>query len=176
MIIGPGFNNVDMSLVKHTKINERFSSELRFEAFDLLNHAEFWPARTCGTSWKHHLRRNQLNPFPNRRFWLGTPIAIRRKAYLLDARHVWLFQRTGFGRCVFLFQSCRFAPNRFERESWLPRQCSWGSGLRRVGGRSDSQSVASLQTAFASSIVVAASMLLVQRTAAAWTAAVLVER
>jgi outer membrane receptor protein involved in Fe transport len=38
-IIGPGFNNVDMSLVKHTKISERFSSELRFEAFDLLNHA-----------------------------------------------------------------------------------------------------------------------------------------
>jgi outer membrane receptor protein involved in Fe transport len=41
VIIGPGFNNVDMSLVKHTKINERFSSELRFEAFDLLNHANF---------------------------------------------------------------------------------------------------------------------------------------
>jgi len=39
VIIGPGFNNVDMSLVKRTKINERFSSELRFEAFDLLNHA-----------------------------------------------------------------------------------------------------------------------------------------
>jgi outer membrane receptor protein involved in Fe transport len=39
VIIGPGFNNVDMSLVKRTKITERFSSELRFEAFDLLNHA-----------------------------------------------------------------------------------------------------------------------------------------
>ena len=41
VIIGPGFNNVDMSLVKRTKITERFSSELRFEAFDLLNHANF---------------------------------------------------------------------------------------------------------------------------------------
>src|SRR5581483_2559173 len=39
VIIGPGFNNVDFSLVKHTKINERFNTELRFEAFDLLNHA-----------------------------------------------------------------------------------------------------------------------------------------
>ncbi len=48
VIIGPGFNNVDMSLVKHTKINERFSSELRFEAFDLLNHANFGqPGRTA---------------------------------------------------------------------------------------------------------------------------------
>ena len=40
-IIGPGFNNVDFSLVKHTKINERFSNELRFEAFDLFNHPNF---------------------------------------------------------------------------------------------------------------------------------------
>jgi hypothetical protein len=39
VIIGPGFNNVDMSLVKRTKINERFTGELRFEAFDVLNHA-----------------------------------------------------------------------------------------------------------------------------------------
>jgi hypothetical protein len=48
VIIGPGFNNVDMSLVKHTKINERFTSELRFEAFDLLNHANLGqPNRTA---------------------------------------------------------------------------------------------------------------------------------
>jgi outer membrane receptor protein involved in Fe transport len=38
-IIGPGFNNVDFSLTKKTKINERFTHEMRFEAFDLLNHA-----------------------------------------------------------------------------------------------------------------------------------------
>jgi outer membrane receptor protein involved in Fe transport len=48
VIIGPGFNNVDMSLVKHTKISERFTSELRFEAFDLLNHANLGqPGRTA---------------------------------------------------------------------------------------------------------------------------------
>jgi hypothetical protein len=41
VIIGPGFNNVDFSLVKRTKITERFSNELRFEAFDLLNHPNF---------------------------------------------------------------------------------------------------------------------------------------
>ncbi|MBZ5492054.1 MAG: TonB-dependent receptor [Acidobacteriia bacterium] len=40
-IIGPGFNNVDFSLIKKTKINERFSHEMRFEAFDLLNHPNF---------------------------------------------------------------------------------------------------------------------------------------
>ncbi len=48
VIIGPGFNNVDMSLVKHTKITERITSELRFEAFDLLNHPNFGqPGRTA---------------------------------------------------------------------------------------------------------------------------------
>src|SRR5216683_3287628 len=40
-IIGPGFNNVDFSLIKRTKINERFSHEMRLEAFDLFNHANF---------------------------------------------------------------------------------------------------------------------------------------
>jgi len=39
VIIGPGFNNVDFSLVKKTKITERFSHEMRLEAFDLFNHA-----------------------------------------------------------------------------------------------------------------------------------------
>ena len=40
-IIGPGFNNVDFSLIKKTKITERFSHEMRFEAFDVLNHPNF---------------------------------------------------------------------------------------------------------------------------------------
>jgi Carboxypeptidase regulatory-like domain/TonB dependent receptor len=47
-IIGPGFNNVDFSLIKKTKINERFSHEMRFEAFDLFNHPNFGqPGRTA---------------------------------------------------------------------------------------------------------------------------------
>jgi hypothetical protein len=40
-IIGPGFNNVDFSLIKKTKITERFTHEMRFEAFDLFNHPNF---------------------------------------------------------------------------------------------------------------------------------------
>jgi hypothetical protein len=41
VIIGPGFNNVDFSLIKRTKISERFSHEFRIEAFDLFNHPNF---------------------------------------------------------------------------------------------------------------------------------------
>jgi outer membrane receptor protein involved in Fe transport len=39
VIIGPTFNNVDFSIIKKTKITERFSNELRLEAFDVFNHA-----------------------------------------------------------------------------------------------------------------------------------------
>lgn len=38
---GPGFNNVDFGLLKNTKINERASLQLRFEFFNLFNHAQF---------------------------------------------------------------------------------------------------------------------------------------
>jgi outer membrane receptor protein involved in Fe transport len=41
VIIGPGFNNVDFSIIKRTKISERFSHEFRIEAFDLFNHPNF---------------------------------------------------------------------------------------------------------------------------------------
>jgi len=41
VIIGPGFTNVDFSVIKRTKISERFSHEFRIEAFDLLNHPNF---------------------------------------------------------------------------------------------------------------------------------------
>jgi hypothetical protein len=41
VIIGPGFNNVDLSIIKKTRITERLRTEFRAEAFDLLNHPNF---------------------------------------------------------------------------------------------------------------------------------------
>ncbi len=38
---GPSFVNTDLSLVKNTKITERFSLQFRTEAFDVLNHPNF---------------------------------------------------------------------------------------------------------------------------------------
>jgi hypothetical protein len=38
---GPGMNNFDMSLLKDTKINERFGVEFRAEFFNVFNHAQF---------------------------------------------------------------------------------------------------------------------------------------
>jgi hypothetical protein len=41
VVIGPGFSNVDFALVKTTHITERVTWELRIDAFDLLNAANF---------------------------------------------------------------------------------------------------------------------------------------
>ncbi len=51
VIIGPGFNNTDFSLVKNTKITERLNYQIRAEAFDLFNKVNFAnPVTTVGSS------------------------------------------------------------------------------------------------------------------------------
>ena len=40
-LVGPGFEDVDFSILKTTKITERVSMQLRAESFDLLNHPNF---------------------------------------------------------------------------------------------------------------------------------------
>ena len=40
-LVGPGFEDVDFSLTKDTKITERISHEFRVEVFDILNHPDF---------------------------------------------------------------------------------------------------------------------------------------
>jgi len=47
---GPGRTNLDMSLVKNTQIAERLKLEIRVDAFNLLNHAEFADPITSITS------------------------------------------------------------------------------------------------------------------------------
>jgi hypothetical protein len=47
-IIGPSFNNTDLSIIKRIKIGENKIIEFRWEVFDLLNHANFGqPGRTA---------------------------------------------------------------------------------------------------------------------------------
>jgi carboxypeptidase family protein/TonB-dependent receptor-like protein len=41
VVIGPGFQNVDFSVLKKTAITERLRTEFRAEIFDLFNHANF---------------------------------------------------------------------------------------------------------------------------------------
>jgi hypothetical protein len=51
VVIGPGFNNVDFSVIKRTMITEDKLIEFRAEVFDLFNHANFGqPGRVVGSS------------------------------------------------------------------------------------------------------------------------------
>ena len=43
VVIGPGFNNTDFSLIKNTRLGERIRMQFRAEFFDLFNHANFGP-------------------------------------------------------------------------------------------------------------------------------------
>jgi len=50
VVIGPGFNNVDFSVLKNTKITEGLRVQFRTEIFDLFNHANFGqPGRVVGS-------------------------------------------------------------------------------------------------------------------------------
>ncbi len=51
VVIGPGFSNVDLSVLKTLKVNERIRLQLRAELFDLFNWANFGqPGRVVGSS------------------------------------------------------------------------------------------------------------------------------
>jgi carboxypeptidase family protein len=43
VVIGPTFNNVDLSIIKNTKVAERLHVQFRAEFFDVFNHANFGP-------------------------------------------------------------------------------------------------------------------------------------
>jgi len=38
---GPGFNNTDFGMLKHTVIKENYAFDLRFEFFNIFNHTQF---------------------------------------------------------------------------------------------------------------------------------------
>ena len=51
VVIGPGFNNTDFSVIKRTRFGESQMIEFRWEVFDLFNHANFGqPGRVVGTA------------------------------------------------------------------------------------------------------------------------------
>jgi len=49
-LLGPGFQNVDLSLIKTTKITERLTNELRVEFFNIFNHPNFGQPNTVGAN------------------------------------------------------------------------------------------------------------------------------
>ena len=51
VIIGPGFDDIDLSLLKNTRFRERYNVQFRADAFNLFNHPNFGqPNRTVSTA------------------------------------------------------------------------------------------------------------------------------
>jgi hypothetical protein len=66
-IIGPGFEDIDFSLLKNTRITERLKAQFRADIFDLLNHPNFGqPNRIVSTS-----AGNTFGQISNTRFPVG---------------------------------------------------------------------------------------------------------
>jgi hypothetical protein len=63
-VIGPGFSDVDLSVQKSTKISEQMRWEIRADAFDVLNHANFGQPGTSAAA--------DVYPSPSFNLILGT--------------------------------------------------------------------------------------------------------
>ena len=60
---GPGFNNTDFGILKRTAINERFAFDLRFEFFNIFNHAQFMnPGGNISSSSSFGIVTNARDP------------------------------------------------------------------------------------------------------------------
>lgn len=76
VVIGPGFNNVDFSVIKRTKLTETQLIEFRWEVFDLFNHANFGqPGRVVGTA--------NFGQITNTRFGTGDSGSSRQMQFAL---------------------------------------------------------------------------------------------
>jgi hypothetical protein len=67
-LIGPGLSQWDLSLIKKTKITERLSAELRWEVYNVLNHANFYylPQNVLGSGF------GQITATPD--VFVGNPV------------------------------------------------------------------------------------------------------
>ena len=51
LLVGPGFENLDMALYKNTRIRERLTAQFRADTFNLFNHPNFaQPNRVVSTA------------------------------------------------------------------------------------------------------------------------------
>jgi Carboxypeptidase regulatory-like domain/TonB dependent receptor len=78
VLIGPRFNNTDVSLIKRTKIGEDKIIEFRWEVFDVFNHANFGqPGRTA------QVDSNAFGVITNTRFPTGDSGSSRQMQFAL---------------------------------------------------------------------------------------------
>jgi outer membrane receptor protein involved in Fe transport len=80
VVIGPGFNNADFSVIKRTKLSENKVIEFRWEVFDMFNHANFGqPGRVVGST--------NFGQITNTRFATGDSGSSRQMQFALKFKY-----------------------------------------------------------------------------------------
>jgi hypothetical protein len=80
-IVGPNFVNTDFSIIKNTKITERFTHEFRFAVYDLFNHPNFGnPGRTAQVGSTAFMK------VTNTRFGTGDPGSSRQLEFAMKLK------------------------------------------------------------------------------------------
>ena len=88
-ILGPGLANMDFSLVKNNRITERFNLQLRVEAFNALNRANFAQPTLNGNTGGGPMEAIFANGEPNPQFGQITATQIPNRQIQLALKLVW---------------------------------------------------------------------------------------
>ncbi|PYU27446.1 MAG: hypothetical protein DMG32_06925 [Acidobacteria bacterium] len=88
-ILGPGLANVDFSLVKNNRITERFNLQLRVEAFNALNRANFAQPTLNANTGGGPMEAIFANGEPNPQFGQITATQIPNRQIQLALKLVW---------------------------------------------------------------------------------------
>ena len=81
-IIGPGFADLDVALIKSTRLRESVALEIRADAFDVLNHPNFGQPGT--DSRYQHVRSTHKHQISDRRFGIVPANAACHETYFLS--------------------------------------------------------------------------------------------
>ena len=82
-IVGPGFSNTDLSVIKNVDAAGSARLQLRVEVFNLFNVGELRPAGPHRDGRQHVVRRDHEHALPDRRLRVGAPGAVRGEVPLL---------------------------------------------------------------------------------------------
>jgi hypothetical protein len=83
VVIGPGFNNTDFSVIKNTKLSETTRLQFRAEFFDILNHANFGQPGRVAQPFRPGIDTTSFGVISNTRFQTGDSGSSRQIQFAL---------------------------------------------------------------------------------------------
>jgi len=126
--LGPGFVNTDFSVIKNTKITERFNLQFRTEMFDVLNHPTS-ATRHLSSATRRSVPSDPTARGSDRRLRLGAADSVLFEAQILAADKPIHRRGAGFSRPLFSIDvshdsASRLASSRTNQETCLRILCN----------------------------------------------------